>query len=136
MQNDVFQHANMVFKGRFSRSKQEGKDISQPRSDISAEDLDKLYNDYFIPGLEKGDTEVLMHKIFFDIMYHTGRRGKEGLHALTKDSLELKTSSDGLEHVEITFNEVTKKNQGDKMSSALDSLHNNHAIITAQKGSV
>ena len=136
MQNDVFQHANMVFKGRLRKSKKEGNDVSQPISDISPEDLDKLYKNYFIPGLEEGNTEVLMHKIFFDIMFYTGRRGKEGLCALTKDSLALKLSADGCEYIEITFNKVTKKNQGDNMASGLDSLHNNHAIISEMKSDV
>ena len=95
-----------------------------------------LYDDYFIPGLERGDTEVLLHKVFFDIMFHTARRGKEGLHNLDKDSFVLKKSADNREYIEITFNEVTKKNQGDNTSSGADSLHNNHTIIVAQEGSV
>ena len=99
-------------------------------------DLDKLFDEYFIPGLAKGNTEILMHKVFFDIMFYTGRRGKEGLRSLQKDSFEIKKSADGCESLEITFNEVTKKNQGDQTSSTAESLHNNHAIIAEQEGSL
>ena len=136
MHNEVFQNANQVFKGQLRRNKSEGKDKSTPRSDIAPEDLDKLYDEYFTPGLESGNTEVLMHKVFFDIMYFTGRRGKEGLRNLTKSSFDIKKSPDGSEFIEITFNETTKRNQGDQISSGYDSLHNNHAIITEQEGDV
>ena len=136
MRNNIFQNANQVFKGQLRRSKNEGKDTSTPRSDIEPQDLDKLYDNYFTPGLCDGNTEVLLHKVFFDIMYFTGRRAKEGLRNLTKKSFQIKKSSDGTDYVEITFNETTKKNQGDAVSSASENLHNNHAIIQEQEGDV
>ena len=69
MHNEVFQHANLVFKGHLHKSKQEGNDVSQPRSDIAQEDLNKLYNEYFIPGLAAGNTEILMHKVFYHVLH-------------------------------------------------------------------
>ena len=136
MQNEVFQNATQVFKGKLRKNKQEGHDNSAPRTEISQEDLQKLNHEYFIQGLENGNMEVLLHKVFFDFMYHTGRRGKKGLRSLTKKSFDVKKGADGVEFIEINFNEVTKKNQGDALSSGLDSLHNNHAIITAQEGNI
>ena len=136
MHNEVFQNANQVFKGQLRRHKNEGKDVSKRRTDIAPHDLDKLYDKYFTPGLSNGDTEILMQKVFFDLMYFTGRRGKEGLRSLTKKSFDLKTSPDGKEYIEINFNEATKKNQGDSTSSLADNLHNEHAIISEQEGSV
>ena len=111
MHNDIFQRANLVFKGRLRKNKQEGNDVSQPRSDIAPDDLAKIYDNYFTPGLRNGNTEVLLHKVFFDIMYHTGRRGKEGLRNLTKNSFKLKKAQNGREFIEITFNEVTKNKE-------------------------
>ena len=136
MHNETFQNANQVFKGQLRRSKNEGKDTSKPRSDIQPEDLEKLYDDYFTPGLENANTEVLLHKVFFDIMYFMGRQAKEGLRNLTKESFGLKKSANGSEYIEINFNETTKKNQGDSTSSATENLHNNHAIIAEQEGDV
>ena len=78
---------------------------------------------------------MLMHKVFFDIMYHTGRHAKEGLRSLTKYSFDLKKAN-SKEHFHISFNEATKKNQGDSASSGLDTLHNDHAILVEQEGSV
>ena len=77
-----------------------------------------------------------MHKVFFDIMYYTGRRAKEGLRNLTKNSFDLKISPGGTEYIEINFNETTKRNQGDTTYSATENLHNNHAIISEQEGDV
>ena len=136
MQNEIFQNANQVFKGQLRRNKNQGKDKSTPRSDISPDDLEKLYDNYFTPRDMNVNTEVLMHKVFFDIMYFTGRRAKEGLRNLNKKSFDLKTSSDGVEYIEINFNETTKRNQGDSTSSATEKLHNNHAKIKEQEGDI
>ena len=135
MKNDTFQNANLIFKGKIRENKKKGLDTSQPKTDIAQDDVKKLNEEYFKPGLANGNTEVLLHKVFFDIMFHTGRRGKEGLRALSKKSFQVKTAADGKEFIKITFNEVTKKNQGDQNSSGLATLHNNHAIINEQKTS-
>ena len=92
------------------------------------------FNEYFLVGLCKGDTEILLHKVFFDIIYYTGRCGKEGLRSLMKSSFQIKVASDGVEYIEMTYNEKTKKNQGETTSACVDSLHNNHNIISAQRG--
>lgn len=83
-----------------------------------------------------GNVEVLQHKVFFDILYLTGRRGKEGLRKLSKDSFQLKISPESNEYTEMTFNEVTKKNQGHETSTSANLHHNDHTIISAQPDSV
>ena len=134
MQDQEFLQANKVFTGRMRDNKEKGLDISKPRAPIEQNDLKKLFNVYFLEGLNKCDTEVLLHKIFFDIIYYTGRRGKEGLRNLRKGSFQLKVSPDGVEYIEMTFNEKTKKNQGNSNSASLNALHNDRNIISAQDG--
>ena len=80
-------------------------------------------------------TQVLVHKVFFYLLLHTRRCGKEGLCNLRRDSFEIKTSENGTKFVENTFNEPTKKNQGRDTLTTSDILHNNHAIIKEQHGS-
>ena len=63
----------------------------------------KLYNNYFIPGLANGNTEILLHKVFFNIVYFTGTRGKEGLRSLRKDSFAIKKAATGKEYIENNF---------------------------------
>ena len=132
MNDRPFLQANKVFSGRLRDNKERGLDTSQPRQPIDQHDMEKLFREYFTPGIEKIDTQVLVHKIFFDVVYYTGRRAKEGLRELSKNSFEVKVGSDNKEYIEITFNEKTKKNQGDDTSTSKRALHNNHHIISAQ----
>ena len=132
MNDRVFLQANKVFLGHLRDNKEKGLDISKPRQSIEKEDMEKLFNNYFAPGIANMNTKVLMHKVFFDIVYYTGHRGKEGLRSLNKTSFEIKTGTNGQEYVEVTFNEKSKKNQGHENSSAQAALHNDHHIISAQ----
>ena len=68
------------------------------------------------------------------MIYYTGRRGKEGLRDLNKDSFDLKVGPDGKEYIQINFNEKTKRNQGDSNSAAVNALHNDKHIISAIEG--
>ena len=42
--------------------------------------------------------------------------GNENLRQLTKDSFQIKTNENGKKYIEMTYNEQTKKNQGDKIA--------------------
>ena len=134
MQDKIFQNANKVLKSQMKQNKKDGLDVSASKEGIDQMDLEKLYSGYFLPGLADGNTEVLLHKVFFDLLYHTGRRGKEGLRYLKRSSFEVKKNPAGRRYIEITFNEATKKNQGGDASAKNDSFHNNHAIINEQPG--
>ena len=136
MNDRQFLQANKVFTGRLRDNKEKGLDTSKPRQPIQQHDLENLFKNYFTPGIEKLDTQVLVHKVFFDVVYYTGRRAKEGLRELSKNSFIVKKGSDGKQYIEITFNEKTKKNQGDDTSASSRSLHNNHHIISEQEGNV
>ena len=70
--------------------------------------------------------------MFCDILYYTGRHGKAGLRALRKNSFVIKTSAEDREYIEITFNQVSKKNQGDQTSIKKNTIHNERHIIAAQ----
>ena len=47
----------------------------------------------------------------------------------------MKKGPAGQEFLEITFNEKTRKNQGDSMSASANALHNDHHVITEIKNS-
>ena len=137
MSDRIFTQANLVFTGRLRDNKEKGLDTTSPCTSIEKEDIEKLFQEYFLKTLgDNLDTEVLLHKVFFDIMYYMGRRGKEGLRNLSKDSVIIKKSPSDEEFIEITFNEKTKKNQGDTLSAATNALHNDHHVITEIKDSI
>ena len=131
MNDRIFTQANLVLTGRLRDNKDKGLDTSAAKTSLKKDDVEKLFCEYFPKCLgDNIDTEILLHKVFWDIMYYTGRRGKEGLRKLSKNSFALKRSPSGDEYIEITFNEKTKKNQGDSLSTAANALHNNHHVIT------
>ena len=84
-----FTQANLVFTGRLRDNKDKGLDTSSPRTPIEKEDLQCLFTEYFAQAVgDQINTEVLLHKVFFDIMYYMGHRGKEGLRNYQKDHLK------------------------------------------------
>ena len=134
MQDQDFLQANKVFNRRLRDNKEKGLDVSHACKPIEKTDLEKLFDEYSLPGVRSSNTEVLLHKTFFDIIYYTGHRGKEGLRNLKKSSFEIKIGPDGNEYIEMTYNEKTKCNQGDATSSSGNSLYNDRNIISAQGG--
>lgn len=109
MHNSAFQNANKVFIGVLRTNKKLGLDVRKPKVPISKADLEKLYDQYLVPGLADCNTQILQYKVFVDLVYYMGRRAKEGLKALQKDWFAIKTDDQGTEYVEIIVNETTKK---------------------------
>ena len=54
------------------------------------------------------DPETLIHKIYLDISFYTGRYGREGLRKLRKDSFEIKTNAEGRKYMIMTQKEENK----------------------------
>ena len=69
MRNEQFQNANAVFKGHLRDNKEKGLDESECKQPIEKFDVEKLYDEYFIPGLAAGNVHVLQHKVFCVITF-------------------------------------------------------------------
>lgn len=134
MHNNSFQNANKVFVGVLRTNKENGLDVRKPKQPISKHDLEKLYEEYLIPGMDN-DTEILQYKVFVDLVYFMGRRAKEGLRQLQKSWFEIKEDDTGTEYVEITVRESTKKNQGDNLSTSATYVHDDNNLMFAQPDS-
>lgn len=120
MQGLPFLAANKVFKGKLRKLKKLGYDTTHSYRDVlSSTEMDKIYNEYFMPNIYH-NPRVLQHKVYFDLSYHMARRGKQNLRKLSKESFQIQKTPQGQEYVELTFNEATKKCQGDEMN------HNPH----------
>ena len=77
MNDRIFTQANLVLTGRMRDNKDKGLDTTTPRIALEKEDLEKLFTEYFPKTVgDTINTEVSLHKVFFDIMYYTGWRGK------------------------------------------------------------
>jgi integrase len=130
MHDVQFTSANQVFTGKLRRNKAEGKDVTKHKTSIIPEDLEKLYSNYF--AKYESDAVVLLHKVFFDIMYYTGRRGREGLRELEQTHFSVLVNAKGEEYVQIKINEKTKRDQGDSMSN--NSIYDVKGILLQQAG--
>ena len=77
MNDRIFTQANLVLTGRMRDNKDKGLDTTTPHIALEKEDLEKLFTEYFPKTVSDTiNAEVLLHKVFFDIIDYTGRRGK------------------------------------------------------------
>ena len=67
--------------------------------------------------------------MYFDIAFFLRKHGNEGPRKLTKNSFDLKLTSEGKEYWELNYNESTKKSQGDDYNEM-----NEQATLLAQLG--
>ena len=99
----------MFLSGIIKELKTAGKDTTENKEPISQADLKKLQ----MSGLFSTETpETLQNKVFFDIMTHFGRRGREGLRSLKPTSFKFVTDSNGHHYVAMAYNEADKTHHG------------------------
>ena len=97
-----------IFSGDLREQKAKGLDKLKRHKPIEQEHLKQIFDNYFIPHFDN-DPKCLQLKVYFDIAYYIGKCGAEGLTALRKDGFEIKVNSKGIEYLELTYNEATKK---------------------------
>lgn len=127
MHDAEFKAANRVFTGNIRLQKEQGLDKSSHRTPVSQEHMQQIYDNYFVPHWSN-DPKCLQHKIFFDLVYFMGRRGKEKLRELKKEWFVFKKDGAGAEYVELIINEATKKSKGDDNNELKDK-----SVMFAQK---
>ena len=103
-----FLPANQVFMGVLRKMKAEGRDVTQHKEPITEGDMKKIYES---DALSTKTPMGLVRKVYFEISLHFGRRGREGLRSLTKDSFVFKTDDEGKEYVTLLYNELDKNHQ-------------------------
>ncbi len=117
MKDRIFQKANQCYDGYMTAIRAEGRDISVQKPTIAPEDVVRLYRFVFT-----NTPQGLQFRIFFEICLHFGRRGREGLRLLTRDTYEVQVDPTGVEYVQNKYHEAEKckrgvaKNEKDKSS--------------------
>jgi hypothetical protein len=61
--------------------------------------------------LSTDNPEGLQKKVYVELSMHFGRRGREGLRQLRKDSIVIKTDDKGREYATLSYNEIDKNHQ-------------------------
>lgn len=98
MHDSEFNAANTMLKcmiGQYlktNRSNHNENGISA----IEASDL-QLLRKYF----DRSNPQILQHEVFWNIIYHFGFRGREWIRELNKDSIMIKTDSNGREFIDL-----------------------------------
>ena len=75
---------------------------------------------------------MLQYKIYLDIGFSMGRRGKEGLRELTVESFQIKTSPEGHHYIIITYKETTKKSHGDESTNSKNFYKDDNSNVIVQ----
>ena len=86
--------------------------MTKHKTAISSGDIQRMYSTCVLGN----DNPIsLQNKVFFELCFHFGRRGKEGLHALKKNPFEFVVDycDPSIQYATLNFNEKkTKKNHG------------------------
>ena len=85
LKDPSFTSANSVFIGSLKKMKQDGVDRCKHYPPISSEDLKKMYDS----GILSTQSPIsLQRKVFFELMLHFGRRGKEELREIKREHVK------------------------------------------------
>ena len=109
MRDRDFRGSNQVLTGLIKGLKREGKDKSTHKEPVTDADLEKLYTSELF---SEDSPRTLQNKVMFDILAQFGRRGREGLNQLKKQSFAITTDSQGHRYVKMTYNEADKTHHG------------------------
>ncbi|XP_072023365.1 uncharacterized protein [Amphiura filiformis] len=110
MTDKEFTSSNQLLLGLIKKMKREGCDRSKHHQPIVEEDLVKLRQSTV---MGYASPAALQKKVYFDISYQFGRRGREGLRQLTKSSFTVKSDPKGLKYVTPNFREAEKNHAND-----------------------
>ena len=83
-----FQVSNTIFKAQLRSLWVEGNDITKHKPVIEKEDMTKITS-----NLKTDNPVGLQQRVFIDLMLHFGRRGREGLRELKRESFVIKNGA-------------------------------------------
>ena len=87
--------ANNVFIGLLRDFKARGMDQTTHKAAISAADMQKMYSSGV---LNDDNPRSLQRKVLIELMLYFGRRGREGLRTMRRDSVVIKTDVSGTKY--------------------------------------
>ena len=100
-----FVQSNRMLFAVIKDIKKDGLDKSRHYPAINELDLAKVKES---KAFNQQDAKQLQEKVFFDLQYNFGRRGRENLKNFKKSTFLFKVDDSGREYVEMSFNEATK----------------------------
>ena len=121
--NAEFIRANELFAGKLRINKEEGRGTTKHKQPITDEDIQKL-NEYFKRNMAGPPNAVLLQEIvLFNVIFYMGRKGRENLRNMTKETFSITTDSSGLKYI------FQQKDEVDKNHSEKDTEMSNQGHI-------
>ena len=128
MDNAALIHTNELFAGKMRMNKTDGKGTTRHKQPINDADLNKLKN-YFENNMAGPPSALCLQEIvLFNIIFYMGRRGRENLQAMTKDTFNITTDTNGTRYI------YQQKDETDKNHNENDTEMSNQARIYETKG--
>lgn len=126
--NSAFIKANELFTGVQKINKEEGRGTIKHKEIITQADLVKL-NIYFEQNMDgPPNPKLLQEYVLFNIIYYMGRRGRENLRSMTKNTFKIATDEEGQRYI---FQAV---DEADKNHNEVDNEASNQARIYEVQG--
>jgi len=104
-----FLESNKVFEATVVELKRQGYGKVEHHDPISKEDLEKIQLSF---NQDSPDPKQLQEVVWFNIMYHLIRRGRENLRQLTRNSFAISTDAAGRRFVYQAVDELDKNHRG------------------------
>ena len=104
-----FTTANNIFAARCRLYFKAGNPKPKHKPSISEGDMEKL-GQYFTQW--RSNPDILVEAAWFHLCFYFGRRGREGLASMTKDTFVFEQDAEGHEYVAFAKTETTKNHQG------------------------
>jgi hypothetical protein len=105
MSDPVFRPANLVYEGKIKGLKKQGKDVTAHKPPIDERDMARFYESGVLCN---NNPVALQRKVFLEISFHFGRRGREGWRGMTRESFCIKKDAEGREYLTMSYNEHDK----------------------------
>ena len=103
-----FSKSNQIFEAAIVELKRQGFGRVDHHSPISKEDLEKIQSSY---NPSSPDPKSLQQVVWFNIMFHLIRRGRENLRLLTKESFAVQVDAAGKKFVYQVVDELDKNHR-------------------------
>ena len=100
--------ANDMFKGVTKVAREEGRGFVEHKETITEADFQKL-KEYFSKNMAgPANGRSLQEIVLFNVIYQMGRRGRENLRPMTKNTFAVSIDSEGKKYIHQVTDELTK----------------------------
>ncbi|CAH1793092.1 unnamed protein product, partial [Owenia fusiformis] len=106
LMSDQFKLANRQLSAVIKELKRQGLEDIRHKEGFEPDDFKKLYSSDIV--FSNDDPKKLQNKVFFELMFHMGPKGRDYLRELKKTSFNIKKDGHGVEYIEMANEKKNK----------------------------